>query len=391
MVGATRSGKTRGFAIPAVNDWAGPAIVLSAKTDLLHVTIEQRRQRGTVWVFDPTGVSGVPSSTWSPLGQAWTWGGALRVADAMSKLSRATGGLGGSDHWQIVAAQLLAPLLHAAALSELDMGHVLGWVKSQDCDQALRALYLAGAEAAVDSVRATLKTEPRQRDSAFGTCRTVLDAYEDPGVLEASRGCDIAAEALLDGGPHTVYLVATASDQQRLAPLFLALVDELTRASLRRAAQRRSERGCPVEDNGQRLLLMLDEAANIAPIPNLAMLASVAGGEGLQLVTVYQDLSQIRHAYRGEWGSIASNHVVKVVLPGVSDPETLRYFSSVVGDEDVVQELSSRDSTGRRSRADHLSNRPVVSGRALREQRPGTGWLLYGPRPAARVKLRRHG
>lgn len=133
---------------------------------------------------------------------------------------------------------------------------------------------------------------------------------------------------------------------------------------------------------------MLDEAANIAPIPNLATLASVAGGEGLQLVTIYQDLSQVRHAYRDEWGSIASNHVVKVVLPGVSDPETLRYFSSVIGDEEVVQELSSRDSTGRSSRADHLSRRPVVAGRSLREQRPGAAWLLYGPRPAARLQLR---
>lgn len=388
VVGATRSGKTRGFAIPAVNDWAGPAIVLSAKTDLLHATIEQRRKVGDVWVFDPTGVSGVPTSTWSPLGQAQTWGGALRVADAMSKLSRATGGLGGSDHWQIVAAQLLSPLLHAAALAKLDMGDVLGWVKSQDCDPALRALYLAGAEAAVGSVRATLKTEPRQRDSAFSTCRTVLDAYEDPGVLEASRGCEIRPDRLLAAGPSTVFLVATAAEQQRLAPLFLALVDELTRATLGRASEERASSGHAVRSNADRVLLLLDEAANIAPIPNLAALASVAGGEGLQLVTIYQDLSQVRHAYRDEWGSIASNHVVKVVLPGVSDPDTLRYFSSVVGDEETLDVLETRDSSGRRSKSEHVARRPVVPLRALREQRTNSGWLVSGARPAGQISLR---
>ena len=388
VVGATRSGKTRGFAIPAVIDWAGPAIVLSAKTDLLHATFEQRRKIGPVWVFDPTGVSGVPTSTWSPLGQAETWGGALRVADAMSKLSRATGGLGGSDHWQIVAAQLLAPLLHAAALAKLDMGDVLGWVKSQDCDPALRALYLAGAEAAVDSVRATLKTEPRQRDSAFSTCRTVLDAYEDPAVLEASRDCGIRPERLLGGGPSTVFLVATAAEQQRLAPLFLALVDELTRATLRRASEERASSGFAVRFDADRVLLLLDEAANIAPIPNLAALASVAGGEGLQLVTIYQDLSQVRHAYRDEWGSIASNHVVKVVLPGVSDPETLRYFSSVVGDEETLEVLETRDSSGRTSRSEHIARGPVVPLRALREQRINSGWLVSGARPAGQIRLR---
>jgi len=283
---------------------------------------------------------------------------------------------------------LLSPLLHAAALAKLDMGDVLGWVKSQDCDPALRALYLAGAEAAVGSVRATLKTEPRQRDSAFSTCRTVLDAYEDPGVLEASRGSEIRPERLLDGTPSTVYLVATAAEQQRLAPLFLALVDELTRATLRRSAEERASSGAAVRSAADRVLLLLDEAANIAPLPNLAALASVAGGEGLQLVTIYQDLSQVRHAYRDEWGSIASNHVVKVILPGVSDPETLRYFSSVVGDEETLEVLETRDSSGRTSKSEHVARRPVVPLRELREQRVNSGWLLSGARPAGQIRLR---
>lgn len=45
VVGATRSGKTTGYAIPALLEWHGPAIVLSAKTDLLHATLEARRER----------------------------------------------------------------------------------------------------------------------------------------------------------------------------------------------------------------------------------------------------------------------------------------------------------------------------------------------------------
>lgn len=388
VVGATRSGKTTSFAMPAVRDWCGPAVVLSAKTDLLHGTIKQRRERGPVWVFDPTGVSGVQRHGWSPLGQAATWGGAIRVANALSTLSGTTTGLGGSDHWQKVAAQLLAPLLHAAALSESTMGDVLQWIKSQDCDAALRALYLAGADAAVDSVRATLKTEPRQRDSAFSTCRTVLDAYEDPAVLESSLTVDISAGQLLDGGSRTVYLVATAADQARLAPLFLALVDELTRAAFELAARRRAEAGTSVGPTDSRLLLLLDEAANIAPLPNLASLASVAGGEGVQLVTIYQDLSQLRHRYRDEWGSIASNHVAKVILRGVTDLDTLRYFSSVVGDEEVLQTVGSRDSTGRRSTSDHLTRRPVMSHRQLREL-SGGGLLLYGARPPSQFGLRK--
>ena len=42
VVGATRSGKTTGYAIPALLEWDGPAIVLSAKSDLLHATLLDR-------------------------------------------------------------------------------------------------------------------------------------------------------------------------------------------------------------------------------------------------------------------------------------------------------------------------------------------------------------
>ena len=55
IVGPTRSGKTAECAIPGVLDWAGPAILLSVKRDLMDTTIARRRQLGEVRVFDPGG------------------------------------------------------------------------------------------------------------------------------------------------------------------------------------------------------------------------------------------------------------------------------------------------------------------------------------------------
>ena len=111
----------------------------------------------------------------------------------------------------------------------------------------------------------------------------VLDSYEDPGVLDASRSCRIDARQLVES-TGALYLVATASDQSRLAPLFLGLLDQVTRAAYERAASARASDGQVVRMDRQRLLLLLDEAANIAPIPDLATLASTAGGEGVQVV-----------------------------------------------------------------------------------------------------------
>ena len=195
----------------------------------------------------------------------------------------------------------------------------------------------SSGEVALTSLQSYLDLEPRARDSAFSTARTVLDVYEDPDVVEGHRRLGHHPEAAARRRANTLYLVANATDQTRLAPLFLALLDELLRAAFTARGRAPGATGSPfLRPDGEqapRLLLLLDEAANIAPIPDLATLASTAGGEGVQLVTIYQDLSQLRHRYGTEWGSIASNHVAKVVLPGVTDPETLRYFASTVGEE----------------------------------------------------------
>lgn len=396
VVGATRSGKTTGYAIPALLEWDGPAVVLSAKTDLLHATADARRQRGEVLLFDPTKVSGLPADDWSPLARCGDWRGAVRTANAMSKVSGTTAGLGGaSNHWERVAAQLLAPLLLAASTGGRDMGDVVRWVMTKELEEAkvlLELLDVAG-EVALTSLQSYLDLEPRARDSAFSTARTVLDVYEDPDVVAATDGWDIGPGRLLDGGQNTLYLVANATDQTRLAPLFLALLDELLHAAFAAASERRAMTGSPVlrpdGDEAPRLLVLLDEAANIAPIPDLATLASTAGGEGVQLVTIYQDLSQLRHRYGTEWGSIASNHVAKVVLPGVTDPETLRYFAATVGEEEVKVTSTSRGADGRRSTSESLQRREVVTQRELRELPRGQGICLYGQRPPIRFGLRR--
>lgn len=394
VLGATRSGKTRGFAIPNVRDWQGPAIVLSAKTDLLHATINDRRSRGPVWVYDPTCASGLASDNWSPLQHCTTWADAVRTANTLSRVSGTTSGLGGAGkHWERVAAQLTAPLLLAASASGLSMADVVRWIMTKELKEPAEVLTLLGPEAdvALTSLRAYVELEPRARDSAFSTARTALDVYEDPSVLATCADWTIRPELLLDGGQATLYVVGGTAEQTRLAPLFLALLEELLRQAYAAAARRRTESGSAlVAADGSlspRLLLLLDEAANIAPLPQLATLASTGGGEGIQLVTIFQDLAQVRHRYGTEWGSVVSNHVAKVALSGVTDPETLRYFSSTIGEHETTSSSVTVGADGRRSRSVSTVQRPVATPGAIRRLRPGSGMLLYGHRPPAFVEL----
>ena len=67
VFGPTQSGKSAGVAIPNILEWAGPAIVVSIKPDLLDATITARADRGEVLVFDPFDLWTRPIHTWSPL------------------------------------------------------------------------------------------------------------------------------------------------------------------------------------------------------------------------------------------------------------------------------------------------------------------------------------
>jgi hypothetical protein len=82
LIGPSRSGKTRA-AIAGIDAWRGPAILSSVKTDLLGATIQTRSARGEIKVFDPSGVTGLDSACWTPLGRARMIGGAQSAARAL--------------------------------------------------------------------------------------------------------------------------------------------------------------------------------------------------------------------------------------------------------------------------------------------------------------------
>ena len=275
------------------------------------------------------------------------------------------------------------------------MGDVVRWVMTKELHEpkALLELLDVEGEVALTSLQGYLDLEPRARDSAFSTARTVLDVYEDPDVVDGDRrlghharsGCSTAGRTRCTSSPTPPTRPAWRRCSSPCSTSCCA------RPSPPPPSAGRSTGSPLLQPDGEqapRLLLLLDEAANIAPIPDLATLASTAGGEGVQLVTIYQDLSQLRHRYGTEWGSIASNHVAKVVLPGVTDPETLRYFAATVGEEEVTVTSTSRGSDGRRSTSESLQRRDVVTQRELRELPRGQGICLYGQRPPIRFGLR---
>ena len=158
------------------------------------------------------------------------------------------------------------------------------------------------------------KADPRFRSNLTQTIATSLDAWHEPAIAAATAGENQISPERLLAGPNTLYLVAPAHEQRRLRGLFTALVADIAAGAFERSAQT----GRPIDPP---LLLALDEAANIAPLPNLDEIASSGPGQGVQLLTILQNISQATD----RWGkdraeTIIANHRARLFCSGHRRP-----------------------------------------------------------------------
>ncbi len=389
--GPPQSGKSAGLAIPALLEWDGPAVASSIKTDLLAATVERRRRLGSVFIYDPFALAGTAAHTWSPLHGAQTWDGALEVAWRLAAAGAVDQrSVEGGDFWAIAAEQRLAPLLFAAAGSGARIDSVVRWAYGQgqrELHQALATLagtaqdeaQLDGANAAYDAVSAFEVQADRTRSSIEATVQALLRAYRFARVARSAESCEITADRLLDERA-TLYLIGDAKASKLLRPIFLALLSEV----IDRAYERATIAGGRLE---LPLLLCLDEAGNVAPLPNLAEVASTAPSHNIQLVSIFHDLAQARSRYGQQAETVVNSHRARMLLPGVADLETLRYFAGLVGEEEA-RDLTRTTGAGGTSRSTARRRRPLVAPEALRQLPERHALLLYGRLPPAEIRLR---
>ncbi len=382
----TGTHKTTGLAIPALVEWQGPVLVTSVKGDLLEATIEAREQIGEVMVFDPVGVTGMGlGAQMTPLWGAGTWHGARQVAHWLCEGAQSgKGGLKDADFWYATAEKLLAPLLFAAATSGMTMGDVVRWLdegpeaNGVEVAGLLRAAGVGDAELAW---QATQNREERQRSSVYTTAEVIVSAYADERVRQRTRDAEYTPERLLDGGRNTLYLCAPLQEQERLRPLFSMPVQQLLNFAYEQAARN----GRPIDPP---LLLLLDEAANIAPLQNLDAIASTGASQGVQVLSIFHDMAQLATVYGSRAPTVANNHRGKIIGVGVTDPQTHAYVSRGAGLAAFEQLSQTSGERGRRSSTRGPTYRDLAPANVIREQAPGSALLMYHNLPLAKFQLR---
>jgi type IV secretion system protein VirD4 len=76
-----------------------------------------------------------------------------------------------------------------------------------------------------------------------------------------------------------------------------------------------------------------------------------------------------------------------MLLPGVADLDTLRYFAGLVGDQEV-RETTRTVGAGGSSRSVGTRRRPLVAAEALRQLPERHALLIYGRLAPVRIRLR---
>jgi type IV secretion system protein VirD4 len=312
IVGPTQVGKTSSLVVPAILSWSDALVVTSVKSDVVEVTRKWRGALGAVQVLEPGRDDGL---TWDPLERIESLRHALRVAHELT--SRASPHAD-SEFWNALATKLVAALFVLARQSRRSIFDVARVLDTRSFDE-----WLARPVEAADLLRGFLDHDAKTVDGVITTAETMLLAWRFAQPLARVR--DVVH------GANTLYLVSPRGEQRHYEPLF--------RGALRAVLEEQQR----LVDAGRarRLLLVLDEAATVAPLEDLDELAATLVGLSVTLVTVVQDFAQLNARWGKRAATIVNNHTTRLVLGGLADPAVATFLPEAAGsDEAPLRRLS---------------------------------------------------
>lgn len=337
IVGPTQVGKTSSLVMPALLRWSDALLVTSVKSDVVAATRKWRATLGDVQVLEPGRDEGL---TWNPLEGVRSLRHALRVARDLTLGSK---GQGDTDFWNALSTKLVASLFVMAVQRSLDIFDVAAVIESRKFD-----VWIANAPRsdASELLKTFLDHEHKTLDGVITTAETMLLPWRFRQPLAHVRS--------VVAGANTLYLCSPRAEQQHYEPLF--------RGALRMVLE--EQHRLVDEGRQRRLLMVLDEAATVAPLEELDQLAATVSGLDVTLVTVVQDFAQLVARWGARAPTIVNNHTTRIVMGGLADPTVGKYLPELtVPKEDVKT-------------------------RPLRQQPLGTALVVSGRRPVFLVRVR---
>lgn len=337
IFGPPGSGKTAAHVIPTAISHPGTTVVVSTKDDILRAAgpVNSGTDRQVyVLNFDPN-LTQLPAWSrpviWNAIAPCADWNIATTFAREMLTAGRATqGDTDGSDDDAFTASakDLLAGLLHVAAIRGYGIEDVLDWVSGQSVDPLLGQLEprtspyraLAGATSWSDRFASTVWARVRQGIAPLDT-DVVLDAH-------GGRYRDTFDPQAFATSGDVLYVICPQDAGRNFGMVVVLLLEAIKRAAYDHAARTGRALDPP-------MLWLLDEAGNTAPITTLPSILTEGRSRGLLVWAYFQTSSQVISGW-GEHGArkILESAALVGLFPGVRDRELGEYLRDMIGKYD---------------------------------------------------------
>lgn len=387
LEGPPRSGKGYRVLISAILDWSGPLITTSTTNDNLTATMEMRKKRGEVNVFDPQGLSGIRDTLRiSPL---------VGCEDPLVAMQRGTAiitgtALGASTtnaEWAQAASVVLARLLHAAAVGDGSIEDIHDWGTSPVLARsAVEILRRDGTPGWGDTLEATISGDEKLVSSIWFGVQSAVAPLAIPQVrdtLMPREGDRIFDPREFLDQSNTLYLIGSSSGASAMGGFLGALIDDIVEVARTRAL------ASPGSRLANPLGLILDEIVNMFRWGNLPRVMADGGGRGICTFVVLQALSQAETAWsRAEADTIWAAATAKVILGGASHVDHLRDIEALLGQRDNrrTQRSWSTQQSGHHT-SEHNERLALMSVDEIRRMPQTMGLLAYRNRRGVLLDL----
>ena len=368
-VAPTRAGKGVGAVVPNLLDYPGPVVVTDPKGENLTLTARYRAHvlGHEVVALDPfdlapkamldsdkefkhkraAGQGTIRCGSLNPLdlivrGSADEFEDAALLAE-MLVVDEAGGS--GNRFWTDEAKALLSGIiLHVALEEDGDRRSVLT-VREHLTASAKDFKVLMESMKGSDStaVKRTVNRIERKHEKELSAI--VSTAQSHTHFLDSPRMTDVLGSSTFDpsalrpgttgGRPLSVYLLLPP-DRLDAFSRWLRLCVATTITGLAKLGPL-SGAGAPAS---QRTLFLLDEFAQLGPMPPVQRAFSLMAGYGVQVWPFLQDLGQMRRLYPEDWESFVANSDALQAF-GTTDQFTAEYLSKMAGTATVFHHSQS--------------------------------------------------
>ncbi|MFF9016541.1 type IV secretory system conjugative DNA transfer family protein [Streptomyces sp. NPDC014870] len=285
----------RPAALQALQDAEGAALVVTSDPTLWADTKDARGKLGPVLLYDPGHLCDTPARLhWSPSAGCEDPARAQERAIALLAPVRPPSRLDAAV--ADTAETLLRCWLHAAALDDRPFKQVHRWAQGTGAHEPVRILrtHPRAASGHAGLLESALTAHPERREIAQELTARALSALSSIHIREActpNRTDSLTLESFVaEGG--TLYVVGEPIEDPRsrpgAMPLLTALAASVVEHGRRMAARSSDGRLDPP------LTLVLDDAAAVAPLPQLPELLADGGDTGMPTLALLRSPEQAR-------------------------------------------------------------------------------------------------